>query len=45
MSLFIMAKNQDDGLQVVEQILPYFQPEYTVTISPINGFEYNVLNK
>ena len=40
MSLFIMAKNQDDGLQVVEQILPYFQPEYTVTISPINGFEY-----
>ena len=40
MSLFVMAKNQDDGLQVVEQILPYFQPEYTVTISPVEGFEY-----
>lgn len=40
MSLFVMAKNQDDGLQVVEQILPYFQPEYTVTISPVTGFDY-----
>lgn len=40
MSLYIMAKNQDDGLQVVEQILPYFQPEYTVSITPVNGFEY-----
>lgn len=39
-SLFIMVKNQDDGLQVVEQILPYFQPEYTVTIAPISGFDY-----
>ena len=26
MSLYIMVKNQDDGLQIVEQILPYFQP-------------------
>ena len=33
MSLFIMTKNQDDGLQIVEQILPYFQPEYNVTIT------------
>ena len=40
MSLYVMAKNQDDGLQVVEQILPYFQPEYTVTITPVNGFAY-----
>lgn len=40
MSLYILAKNQDDGLQVVEQILPYFQPEYTVTITPVNGFAY-----
>ena len=39
-TLFVMAKNQDDGLQVVEQILPYFQPEYTVTISPVAGFAY-----
>jgi hypothetical protein len=40
MSLNIMAKNQDDGLQIVEQILPYFQPDYTVTIKPIDSFDY-----
>ena len=40
MSLFVLAKNQDDGLQVVEQILPYFQPEYNVTITPVTGFAY-----
>ena len=40
MSLYIMAKNQDDGLQIVEQILPYFQPDYNVTITPVTGFNY-----
>ena len=40
MSLYIMAKNQDDGLQIVEQILPYFSPEYNVTIKPINGWDH-----
>ena len=40
MSLYIMAKNQDDGLQIVEQILPYFTPEYNVTITPVNGFTH-----
>lgn len=40
MSLYIMVKNQDDGLQIVEQILPYFQPEYNVTITPVDGFTY-----
>lgn len=39
-SLYAIAKSQDDGLQIVEQILPYFQPEYTLTISPISGFAY-----
>jgi|TARA_B110000879_G_scaffold180364_1_gene236940 dUTPase len=39
-SLFVMAKNQDDGLQVVEQILPYFQPEYTISMTPVSGFDY-----
>ena len=33
--LFIMTKNSDDGIQIVEQILPYFQPEYTVSIKEI----------
>ena len=32
LSLSIMAKNQDDALQIIEQIIPYFQPEYTITI-------------
>ena len=33
--LYILAKNSDDALQIVEQILPYFQPEYTVTLREI----------
>ena len=28
------AKNQDDALQIVEQILPTFNPQYTLTIKP-----------
>ena len=31
--LFVMAKNSDDALQIVEQILPFFQPDYTVTLN------------
>ena len=34
-SLYIMAKQSDDALQIVEQILPYFQPEYTVSIREV----------
>ena len=26
------VSNSDDGLQIIEQILPYFQPDYTVTM-------------
>ena len=37
MQLNIMAKTQDDGLQIIEQIIPYFQPSYTVTIKNIPG--------
>lgn len=33
--LFIMSKNSDDSLQILEQILPYFQPEYTVTLREV----------
>jgi len=40
MQLNIMAKNQDDGLQIIEQIMPYFQPEYTVTIKPIDSSDW-----
>jgi hypothetical protein len=34
--LFAMAKNSDDALQIVEQILPYFQPDYTLTINDMS---------
>jgi len=33
--LFVMAKNSDDGIQIVEQIVPFFQPEYTVSIKEV----------
>jgi hypothetical protein len=31
--MVIMAKNSDDALQIVEQILPFFQPDYTITLN------------
>ena len=31
--LFVMSKSGDDALQIIEQILPFFQPEYTITIN------------
>jgi hypothetical protein len=31
--LGILAKNQDDGLQILEQILPYFQPSFNITMN------------
>lgn len=34
-SLYIMVKNQEDGTKIVEQILPYFTPEWTTTINLI----------
>ena len=30
--LAIISKNQDDGLQIIEQILPNFQPHYNLSI-------------
>jgi len=37
--LNIMVKNQDDGLQIVEQILPLFQPTYNVSVRYLEGVE------
>lgn len=34
--LNLYARNIDDGTQIIEQILPYFTPDYTVTINPIS---------
>ena len=35
--LYVLAKQSDDALQVVEQILPYFQPDYTITINDMTN--------
>ena len=35
LSLYIFAKNQEDGLQIVEQILPYFNPDFNVTVNDL----------
>ena len=33
--LYCMSKNSDDALQIVEQILPYFQPSFSLTLNMI----------
>jgi hypothetical protein len=35
--LSIMSKLNDDILQIIEQILPYFQPAYTLTVNLIDS--------
>lgn len=35
--LNILTKHTDDGLQILEQILPHFQPEYTVSVREIDN--------
>jgi len=35
-TLSVLAKNMNDALQIIEQIIPYFQPEYTVTMKMID---------
>jgi hypothetical protein len=34
-NLYIYSRNQDDALQIVEQILPYFNPDYNLTLKAI----------
>ena len=33
--LYILVKNAEDGTKIVEQILPYFTPDFTVTVELI----------
>jgi len=35
--LSILAKLSDDGLQILEQIVPYFQPSFNITINLISS--------
>ena len=37
MNLYSFTSSAEGGLQIVEQILPFFQPDYTVTIRAIPG--------
>ena len=36
-SLYIFVKNAEDGTQILEQILPYFTPEFTVTMALVSS--------
>lgn len=42
MQLNIMVKNQDEGLQVLEQIIPMFPPTYTVSAKLVEGLSQSV---
>lgn len=43
-NLYIMVKNAEDGTRIVEQILPFFAPEFTATlnVNPELGIKYDV---
>lgn len=41
-NLYAYTKNQDDGLQIIEQILPYFNPDFNLTLNTIP--ELNIKN-
>ena len=38
-SMYVLTKNQEDGLQILEQILPTFTPEYTLSINAVPGMD------
>jgi hypothetical protein len=35
MNLYVFTATAEDGLQIIEQILPFFQPDYTVTVNVV----------
>ena len=37
--LNIYAKHHDDALQIVEQIFPYFTPQYTLSMKPLDDYQ------
>ena len=41
-SLYVLTKTQEDAMQIVEQILPYFTPEFTLSLKTVP--EMNVVN-
>lgn len=39
LSLYIITKTQEDALQILEQILPFFTPEYTLAIKAVDDMD------
>jgi hypothetical protein len=37
LDLHIVTKNTDDGLQILEQILPYFSPDFNITLLSVGA--------
>jgi hypothetical protein len=37
--LSVLTKGAEDGFAIIEQILPLFKPDYTLTIDPLPGLE------
>jgi len=40
--LHVFAKNTDDALQILEQIIPWFTPEYSVNVKMVNPTDMSV---
>jgi len=40
-NLYVYVKNSDDGLQIIEQILPYFNPDYNLTVKAVPELNIN----
>jgi len=38
-ALYAMVRNMDDGFQIAEQILPYFNPEFTIALNFTDIFQ------
>lgn len=41
-NLYVFVRNTEDGAQIVEQILPYFTPDYTVTLNFVGINDFNM---
>jgi hypothetical protein len=41
-SLYVLTKTQEDALQIVEQIFPFFTPEFTLSIKAIPGMSVDM---
>lgn len=42
LSLYVIAKNTEEFLQIIEQILPYFTPDYSITIRNFSDLDRRI---